>query len=250
MEDAETGEQLYVDTHDKALPAAVPRGRRPSRGHVERRLQAGRRRRGLAVHRRRPRRARSSAWRSFEQKRRRSVARCPSSGRRCCSCSSDDPARGRALPRPRSAGASGRAETYGLPVGSARRPAVARRAGAVLRRRIPAAFLLARADDPGRRVARPQSVIGVPRIEGTVILSFDVSGSMAATDLAPTRMEAAKAAARAFVERQPPSVRDRGRRLQRQRLLGPGADQRPDAQVLGRDRPARPGARHVAGRGI
>ena len=40
-----------------------------------------------------------------------------------------------------------------------------------------------------------------------MILAFDVSGSMAATDLAPTRMEAAKAAARAFVERQPPSVR-------------------------------------------
>ena len=47
----------------------------------------------------------------------------------------------------------------------------------------------------------------MPRIEGTVILAFDVSGSMAATDVAPTRMEAAKAAARAFVERQPSSVR-------------------------------------------
>ncbi|MDP9482713.1 MAG: VWA domain-containing protein, partial [Chloroflexota bacterium] len=34
-----------------------------------------------------------------------------------------------------------------------------------------------------------------------------VSGSMAADDLAPTRMEAAKAAARTFVERQPSSVR-------------------------------------------
>jgi Ca-activated chloride channel family protein len=39
-----------------------------------------------------------------------------------------------------------------------------------------------------------------------VILSFDVSGSMAATDLAPTRMEAAKKAARGFVERQPASM--------------------------------------------
>ena len=47
----------------------------------------------------------------------------------------------------------------------------------------------------------------MPRVEGTVILAFDVSGSMAATDLAPTRMEAAKAAARAFVERQPATVR-------------------------------------------
>ena len=56
-------------------------------------------------------------------------------------------------------------------------------------------------------MARPQGVISVPRVEGTVILAFDVSGSMAATDLPPTRMEAAKAAARAFVEQQPPTVR-------------------------------------------
>ena len=56
-------------------------------------------------------------------------------------------------------------------------------------------------------LARPQSVIGVPRLEGTVLLAFDVSGSMAATDVAPTRMEAAKTAALEFVERQPSSVR-------------------------------------------
>jgi Ca-activated chloride channel family protein len=43
-------------------------------------------------------------------------------------------------------------------------------------------------------------------VEGTVILAFDVSGSMAADDLKPTRMEAAKAAARGFVEQQPPGV--------------------------------------------
>jgi Ca-activated chloride channel family protein len=39
-----------------------------------------------------------------------------------------------------------------------------------------------------------------------VILAFDVSASMAAKDAAPSRIEAAKAAARAFVQRQPPSV--------------------------------------------
>ena len=55
-------------------------------------------------------------------------------------------------------------------------------------------------------IARPQSVVSLPRFEGTVILTFDVSGSMAATDLQPTRMEAAKSAARAFVEAQPKTV--------------------------------------------
>jgi Ca-activated chloride channel homolog len=55
-------------------------------------------------------------------------------------------------------------------------------------------------------VARPQAVVSLPRIEGTVILAFDVSGSMAATDLKPTRMDAAKAAAKLFVDRQPLTV--------------------------------------------
>jgi len=55
-------------------------------------------------------------------------------------------------------------------------------------------------------LARPQSTVSLPRFEGTVILTFDVSGSMAATDLQPTRMEAAKAAARAFIEEQPKTV--------------------------------------------
>ena len=55
-------------------------------------------------------------------------------------------------------------------------------------------------------LARPQAVVSVPRFEGIVILAFDISGSMAATDFSPTRMEAAKVAARSFVERQPASV--------------------------------------------
>jgi Ca-activated chloride channel family protein len=55
-------------------------------------------------------------------------------------------------------------------------------------------------------LARPQTVVSLPRIEGIVMLTFDVSGSMAADDLKPTRMEAAKEAARAFVQSQPPSV--------------------------------------------
>ena len=38
--------------------------------------------------------------------------------------------------------------------------------------------------------ARPEAVVNLPRVEGTVILAFDVSGSMIADDLDPSRMEA------------------------------------------------------------
>ncbi len=55
-------------------------------------------------------------------------------------------------------------------------------------------------------LARPQANVSLPRLEGTVILTFDVSGSMAAEDIEPTRMEAAKAAAQKFVENQPAGV--------------------------------------------
>lgn len=55
-------------------------------------------------------------------------------------------------------------------------------------------------------MARPQATVTLPRLEGTVILTFDVSGSMSADDLKPSRMEAAKAAASQFVENQPQGV--------------------------------------------
>jgi Ca-activated chloride channel family protein len=75
-----------------------------------------------------------------------------------------------------------------------------------IRRTIPAALLVTGLTVLVVAMARPESVIGVPRFEGTVVLAFDVSGSMAATDMPPSRMEAAKAAARDFVSRQPKSI--------------------------------------------
>jgi Ca-activated chloride channel family protein len=56
-------------------------------------------------------------------------------------------------------------------------------------------------------LARPQAMVSLPRVEGTVILAFDVSNSMRADDLKPSRLDAAKAAARAFVDNQPPTIR-------------------------------------------
>jgi Ca-activated chloride channel homolog len=55
-------------------------------------------------------------------------------------------------------------------------------------------------------LARPQATVSVPKVQGTVILTFDVSGSMIANDLQPTRMEAAKTAAKEFVQKQPTGV--------------------------------------------
>ena len=55
-------------------------------------------------------------------------------------------------------------------------------------------------------LARPEMPISVPRMQGTVILAFDVSNSMFAEDFEPTRMEAAKTAARSFVEDQPDTI--------------------------------------------
>jgi Ca-activated chloride channel family protein len=56
-------------------------------------------------------------------------------------------------------------------------------------------------------LARPVASVAEPRREGTVILAFDVSTSMAAKDMLPTRLDAAKAAARGFVDKQPSSIR-------------------------------------------
>lgn len=75
-----------------------------------------------------------------------------------------------------------------------------------VRRHIPVLLFLAGISVLLFSLARPQATVSVPKIEGTVILTFDVSGSMVAEDLQPTRMEAAKAAAKQFVEKQPTGI--------------------------------------------
>ena len=74
------------------------------------------------------------------------------------------------------------------------------------RRHIPMVFFLIGLTILIVALARPQTVVSLPKEQGTIILAFDVSGSMAADDIKPTRMDAAKAAAKDFVQRQPLSV--------------------------------------------
>jgi Ca-activated chloride channel family protein len=56
-------------------------------------------------------------------------------------------------------------------------------------------------------LARPEATIDLPQRKGTVMLAFDVSSSMKAKDLEPTRMAAAKRAAKTFVGAQPSNIR-------------------------------------------
>src|SRR3990172_6228502 len=74
------------------------------------------------------------------------------------------------------------------------------------RRHLPPFFLLLAITAMLVGVARPVAVVIVPKPEATVILTIDVSGSMRATDIQPSRIEAAKAAARAFVQQQDPTT--------------------------------------------
>ena len=79
--------------------------------------------------------------------------------------------------------------------------------GPGIRRHIPPALYLLALLFMTIGLARPVAVVNVPSQEGIVILTIDVSGSMRAQDLKPDRLEAAKAAARAFVQKQGDTVK-------------------------------------------
>jgi Ca-activated chloride channel family protein len=79
--------------------------------------------------------------------------------------------------------------------------------GPGIRRHIPPVLYLLALTFMLTALARPVTVVKVPSQEGTVILAIDVSLSMRATDIKPSRIDAAKAAAKAFVLKQGETVK-------------------------------------------
>jgi Ca-activated chloride channel homolog len=79
--------------------------------------------------------------------------------------------------------------------------------GHTLRRHVPPLLLLAALAVMIGAIARPSAVVTLPSQHETVILAMDVSGSMRASDVEPTRLVAAQNAAKAFIADQPENVR-------------------------------------------
>ncbi len=75
------------------------------------------------------------------------------------------------------------------------------------RRRLPAALLALAAVALIVALAEPQRTVAVPVEQARVMLVTDASGSMAATDVKPTRLDAARAAGKTFLDKVPASLR-------------------------------------------
>jgi len=74
-------------------------------------------------------------------------------------------------------------------------------------RHLPAALLLACLAVLAVAFARPTVTMKTPNEKASVVLVIDVSGSMRANDVKPTRLAAAKQAMRSFLDRAPESLR-------------------------------------------
>jgi Ca-activated chloride channel family protein len=79
--------------------------------------------------------------------------------------------------------------------------------GARLRRHVPPLLLLLAIIALIVAVARPRATVTLPSEQRTIVLAIDVSLSMRANDVTPSRLAAAREAAKAFVQEQPSDVR-------------------------------------------
>ncbi len=80
-------------------------------------------------------------------------------------------------------------------------------AGRAWRQHVPPALLLVGLIGALIAVARPSAVVTLPSQQRVIVLAIDVSLSMRAADVLPSRLHAAQEAARKFVQEQPPDVR-------------------------------------------
>jgi Ca-activated chloride channel family protein len=71
-----------------------------------------------------------------------------------------------------------------------------------LRRHLPFALFLLAIASLVIALGRPVDIVSVPTDQTTIILAIDVSGSMRSTDIQPSRLGAAEAAALSFIQRQ------------------------------------------------
>jgi Ca-activated chloride channel homolog len=81
------------------------------------------------------------------------------------------------------------------------------RPSTALRRHIPPLLAALALAGSAVALARPAMRTPLPRESATIILVIDVSGSMSANDMFPSRLEAAKRASRRFVDTLPPGFR-------------------------------------------
>jgi Ca-activated chloride channel family protein len=75
-----------------------------------------------------------------------------------------------------------------------------------LRRHLPFALFLLALVSLVIALGRPAALVSVPAGQATIILAMDVSRSMCSTDILPNRLEAAKAAALSYIQRQKPNT--------------------------------------------
>ena len=71
-----------------------------------------------------------------------------------------------------------------------------------IRRHLPFALFVMAIGSLVLAISRPAAIVSVPAGQTTVILTLDVSRSMCATDIEPSRLQAAQAAASSFIQRQ------------------------------------------------
>ena len=193
--DPETGRQLRVDTRSRRLRERFAVAAAAERAELARSLAVGRR----------PARRAHDVRRLAPPARRRS---CAGAARELRLAARARRARRRSRSSSRStstaiAGASRRRRSSGTPI-SCRTSSIAS-PGRL--RYLPPLILLVALVFLIVGVARPHATVSVPREEATIVLAMDVSRSMKATDVEPTRLDAARVAAKTFLDEVPEKFR-------------------------------------------